>query len=164
MIGLSVLGALGLWLIVSIVLSKKIPQWFGIIKYKTAIGVLLFPLIVVMPIADDLIGMWQFRQLCEKEAVVVLSPNWRKVKRAKWVDLSTEYYNQYIIPITSNGGEYIDIDRNKVFMSIKFYYTKGGFLRRHSGLSASTSCKPKNYAFIRKKINLDKLMTNGELK
>ncbi len=164
MIGLLVLGALVLWLIIAIFLSKKIPQWFGVIKHKTVIGLLIFPLIVVMPIADDLIGMWQFRQLCKIEAIVILSPDWKNVKRAKRIDLNNIYYSNTIIPVTGVGGQYIDLDTNQVFLKSRSLFTKGGIVRRFSGLEGVSSCHPDNIRSIDKNINLSELLRKGEAK
>lgn len=161
MIGLMALGALGLWLILTIFLSNKIPQWFGIIKHKRAISVLFFPLILVMPIADDLIGMLQFRELCEKEAVVTLSQDWKKVKRAKWVGLPVNYYNQNVIPITIHSNQYIDLDTGRVFLFARSLYTHGGFLRRFINAKPS-SCYSENQQILVKQINLNELLRNGE--
>ena len=165
MIGLLFFGVLGLWLVASVVLSRKIPRWLGVTKYRAVISVLLFPLVLAAPIADDLIGRWQFKRLCDREAVVTLSPDWQNVKRAKWVSLPQKQISQSVIPITSSGGEFIDIDRNRVFMSIKSFGTSGGLLRRQGyGLGGQTVCHPKNYQVIQKQINLNELMKNGDAK
>lgn len=65
-----------LWLTATIMLSKRIPRWLGVTKHGAVFSVLLFPLILVTPVADELIGRWQFNRLCEREAVVTLSPDW----------------------------------------------------------------------------------------
>ena len=66
MIGLTILFVLALWLVVAVLLSARIPRWLGFKKHQAVASWLLFPLVFVLPIADDLIGMWQFKQLCER--------------------------------------------------------------------------------------------------
>lgn len=146
MIGLLFLVGIGLWLTVAIVLSKKIPHWLGVTKHSAVISVLLFPVLLVAPIADEIIGRWQFNRLCEREAVVTLSPDWEKVKRARRVSLPRSDVAGALIRIYSQGSEYVDIDTGKTFMTHPHFYTYGGFLfdRLGLGLGGSTSCLPKN--------------------
>ena len=126
MIGFLALAGIGLWITVAVMLSKRIPQWLGVKKYTKTMSVLVFPLVLVAPIADDLIGRWQFYRLCEREAVVILSPDWKNVRRAIWQDAETKYINDYLIPVTSQGGQYVDRDTGKVFMNIPGVSTADG--------------------------------------
>jgi hypothetical protein len=149
-----------LWLAITIFLSKRIPRWVGIKQYTTRASVLLFPLLLTAPVADDLIGRWQFYQLCDREAVVALSPDWQKVKRAKRMDTPPRYFNDYLVPINSQGGRYFDVESGKVFMTSQSLFTDGGFLRRHLyGLNGqATSCHPKNLQAIQVQVNLFELL------
>lgn len=164
MIGLLFFAFLGIWLVAAIVISVLITKWLGVSKHRGVIGMALFPIVFCAPIADDLIGMWQFRQLCEKEAVVTLSPDWKRVKRAAWVDLPVDYYNHKIIPITGQSGQYINLDSNQPFMVTRSLFTQGGFLRRFIGLGNGSSCSPENERILSKQINVVQLMKNGEEK
>lgn len=128
MIGISFLIGLTVWIMAAVMLSKRIPSWVGVTKHSTAVSVLLFPILLAAPIADDLIGRWQFYRLCEREAVVTLSPGWEGVTRAKRVDMPPKYFNDYWIPISSQGGQYLDLDTGKVFMTTQLFFTPGGFL------------------------------------
>lgn len=163
MIGLMFLVGIVFWITVAVMLSKRIPRWVGMTRYTAAASVLVFPVVLVAPIADDLIGRWQFYRLCDREAVVTLSPDWEKVRRAKRVDIQSKYFTTYLIPISSAGGEYVDLDSGKVFMTHRALFTKGGFLRRNMyGLDGITSCLPKDAQAIEKKINFYDLLKQGE--
>lgn len=165
MIGLSFLAGIGLWLTVAIIISKKIPHWLGITKHMTAISILLFPLIFAAPIGDDLIGRWQFYRLCDKEALVMLSPDWEKVRRVKWIDQPPKYFKGYFIPIDSQGGQYIDLDTGKIFMTTQSLFTSGGYLQRHFyGLGGVSSCHPRNIQTIQKQVKLFELLKQEEMK
>jgi hypothetical protein len=147
-------------------LSKRIPRWLGVTKLRTVISMLLFPLILVAPIADELIGRWQFNRLCEREAVVTLSPDWEKVKRARLVSLPRSDVDGALIRIYASRGEYVDIDTGKTFMTHTHLYTYGGLLfdRLGLGLGGSTSCLPKKAQAIEKMINFYELLKQGEKK
>ena len=68
--------------------------------------------------------------------------------------------------IYSQGGEYDEVETGKVFMKPPHFYTYGGVLfdRLGLGLGGSTSCLPKNYQEIEKKINFYELLKQGEMK
>ena len=165
MIGLLFLLGMGLWFIAAIMLSKRIPRWLGVTKYRAAISVLLFPVVLAAPIADDLVGRWQFYRLCDQEAVVTLSPDWERVKKARDVFLLRTEVGDTVIPIYLHVVQYVDIETEKVFLSTQMLTTSGGFLQRHLyGLGGSTDCWPKNLAQTFKEVNLDKLTKQGKSK
>ena len=163
MIGLLLLISLGLWIGASVMLSKRIPRWLGIKKHQTTISVLLFPLVLVVPVTDDLIGRWQFYRLCEKEAVLTLSPEWERVKRATRRPSGIGYFDGYLIPFTSTRSEFIDMDTERVFLTTRSMHTPGGFLKRHLyGLGGLTSCHPDDETKIFAQIKLRALLKQGE--
>ncbi|HCX81528.1 MAG: hypothetical protein A3E00_15255 [Curvibacter sp. RIFCSPHIGHO2_12_FULL_63_18] len=159
MIGILFFIGFGLWLIAAIMLSAKIPRWLGMSKHTTAASWLLFPLLLVAPIADELIGRWQFNRLCEREAVATLSPDWEKVRRATHREIPTVELDGYFIPIRLQREEYFDRDSGKTFISKLAFHTKGGFLMRHGlGLDGTTSCWPPKHESIYREINLEQLL------
>lgn len=166
MIGLLFILGFGLWLVAAIYLTKRIPRWLGVTKHLTATSVLLFPVVLAAPVADELIGRWQFHRLCEREAVVTLSPDWEKVKRARERDIPSVTLNGYFIRIRSQRMEYFDIDTGKNFLINQAFHAYGGFLayRMGLGLGTSTSCWPKGDDQIYRQINLDELIKQGKTK
>jgi hypothetical protein len=166
MIFLMFLVGFGVWLAAAIVFCKRIPRWLGVSKHGAVISVLLFPVVLALPVADDLIGRWQFYRLCDMEAVVTLSPDWEKVKRARRVSSPRSDVAGALIPIYSQGSEYVDADTGKTFMTHPHFYTYGGLLfgRLGLGLGSSTSCHPKNSEAVAKQINIYELLKQGEMK
>lgn len=160
MIGLLFLAGIALWVTVAVMLARRIPGWLGAGKHMRLLSAASFCVILVAPVVDELIGQWQFHRLCEREAVVWLSPDWHQVKRAKLVSLPRIEVKGALIRIYSQGSEYVDIDTGKVFMKHPYFYTYGGFLfdRLDLGLGRSTSCLPKNSQEIEKKINFYELL------
>ena len=160
-IGLSFLARFGIWITVAVMLSKRVPQWVGVKKYTKTLSVLVFPLVIAAPFVDDLIGgRWQFYRLCDRAALVTLSPDWKNVRRAIWQDAETKYINDYLIPVTSQGGKYVDRDTGKVFMSFCTLFTSGGFLRRNVyGLSSQgPACHPKNIQEVQRHLNFSGIL------
>ena len=156
MIGILFLIGISIWLTAAIMLCKRIPLWVGITKHTTVASVLLFPLVLVAPVADELIGRWQFNRLCEREAVVTLRPDWERVERARHNDAPIHEINGYVIPIRVQPVELIDIDRGQTFLGFKAFHTNGGFLMRHGlGLGGTTSCWPLDWTQVMNRIDSD---------
>lgn len=163
---LMVLAGIGVWFTAAIMLSKRIPRWLGVTKQQGNLSVLLFPVILVAPIADELIGRWQFHRLCEREAVVTLSPDWERVKAARDNDDPITEIDDYVIPIRVQRVEFVDTNTGKPFLTYKGFHTHGGVLlgRLGLGLGQSTSCWPKDKTQLLNKLSIDQLLKQGEMK
>lgn len=166
MIGLLLFFGLAVWLMVAVWISKRILAWTSSSKYPIARGVAVFLLVLIAPVADELIGRWQFHQLCEREAVVTLSPGWEKVKKAAQRPDSRREIDGFLIPIHAWSGDIVDVETGRVFMSSQSLFTDGGFLRRHLyGLDGqATYCHPNNIQSIQQQLNLFELLKKGEAK
>lgn len=166
MIALMLLAGIAVWLVVVSYFSKWIvgllhPQW-----QKAPVRALFFVVLVILPIADEIIGRWQFNRLCEREAVVWLSSDWENIKRASKSEIPFKSLHGYFIPIELQQIEYVDLERNQVFLSFKAFHTNGGLLLGYLGLGLgnSTSCWPKDWVEVTNKVNTDKLTKEGKLK
>lgn len=165
MIGLLVLFFISAWFIASIRLSQRIPRWLGVTRYATVASVLMFPLVFLAPAADEFAGRLQFRRLCERESVVVLSPDWANVKRAREKDVPMRDLNGYVFPIQVQSVELVDLDTNSSFLTLKAFHTKGGFLMRHGlGLGSGISCWPPDWVQVMNQVDSDKLIKQGKAK
>lgn len=165
MIGLMFFFGLAVWLMLAVWISKRIVGWMGSSKFPLTRGITVFLIVLTAPVADDLIGRWQFHRLCEREAVVTLSPDWQKVKRAMWVDLPQKQIEGYVIPIETGGGEYIDVDTGQVFMRNRSFFARGGLLSRPLYLSGQGwICHPKNIRSINEQVNISELLNQGKKK
>lgn len=164
MIGLMFCGALGLWFVFAIYLGRKLPIWCNL---KPVWSFLFVPLVFFAPVLDEFIGRWQFNQLCEKEAVIWLSPNWKGVEAVR--NVSSSFFSNAswtFIPIQIQPLEYVDASTGQPFMSYSALHTKGGLLLGTFGLGlgGATSCWPKKEIEIRKMVDIDKLIKKGETK
>jgi len=166
MIALLFLVGIGLWLAVTLVISVNMPRWLGVTKHATALILLSFPVVLVAPIADELIGRWQFNRLCDREAVVTLSPDWETVKAARDNDDPITEIDGYVIPIRVQRVEFVDTNTGKPFLTYQGFHTYGGVLfgRLGLGLGQSTSCWPKDKTQLLNKLNIDQLLKQGKMK
>ncbi len=168
MIGLMFLAGIAVWLVVVSYLSKWIldlldPKW-----RKAPVRALFFVVLLILPMADEIIGRWQFNRLCERESVIYLSDDWQKVKRAKNVSLDQSLeLAGYATRIQESELRYQDADTGKIFLRYKSFRNYGGLLMDKIGLRLSgepTSCWPINDSQVRKEINLQKLLDQGGVK
>ncbi len=161
MIALLFYGVIALWALVAIYLGCKFPRWF---KLKRAWTLLFTPLVFFAPVVDEVIGRRQFKQLCEKEAVIWLSPNWKSVEAVQVIRHPLIKASSTFIPVDIQRSEYVDAGTGQQFMSKTALHTKGGLLLGTLGLGLGTitSCWPKNRDEVSKMVEIDKLIKNGE--
>ncbi|MCI1012612.1 hypothetical protein HWE04_02020 [Herbaspirillum sp. C7C2] len=158
MIGLLFLIVFVVWLASAFYFGRAIPRWLGL---KRAWSYLFVPLAFLAPIVDELIGRWQFKRLCEKEAVVWLSPDWESVRAVRNVSPdSSEPVRGAVIPIRIQRLAYIDAETGRSVMTYSAVHTKGGMLlgKLGLGLEGTTTCWPKDELEIRKKIDIENLL------
>ena len=130
MIGLMFMAGIAAWAAVVVYLCKRIPPWLGITRFVKTTRYLLFPILFLLPIADELIGRWQFHRLCEREAVVHLSRDWMSVKAARKYQIPAEL-SGYVVPVKGSKYEYRDGETGRLFMSYSNFVREGGVLFRH---------------------------------
>lgn len=166
MIGLMFLVGIAIWLVVVIYLCKRIPRWVGITRHANVAGFALFPVLLVLPIADDLIGRWQFDRLCEREAVIWLSPDWMSVKKVVRNSLPREEIAGANIRVYKTVVEYSDAETKEVFLKTTHLSTYGGILfdRLGLGFDISRMCHPKNSDEVLKRVDIDSLVKKGNEK
>lgn len=164
MTSIVLLSASFVWLTVAIALCLKIPRWLGVVTFRTLCSVMLFPVLLALPLADELLGSWQFGRLCATDAVVKVGPDADKVKRARREPETRRELEGYLIPIRTWDGEIVDVDTGKVFMTTRSLFTSGGWVRRqlNGPQGQETSCHPRNYNRVQKELHLYDLLKLGE--
>lgn len=163
MMALIALLFLILWVVIGMLLGRLLHRLFKLDAQWRGLVVLL---VVLAPFIQEVAGRLQFAYLCDKYAVVWLSPDWQKVKAAKAVRHPFVNASWTFIPIEIQRSEYIDVETGKLFMSNTGLHTKGGFFlgTLGLGLGISTSCWPENDNEIYKMIEIDQLVTKGASK
>lgn len=159
---LILLPIVGLWLVVCGYWAYRAPKWLGMQRLGWILSLFVFPVLVVVPVVDELVGMRQFEQLCKERAVVHVSPEVGQVKRAKTADLPTVDIPGYWISIRSQPVVYLDADTGKPFIAYEGLHTKGGRIAGIALMGGMHSCWPKNETEILKRINIDKLIEEGK--
>jgi len=125
-------------------------------------GIVIFPLLLLAPLADEIIGMFQFEALCKKYAIVEVDEksamNRRVVTEIRKID---EYAKGTAVKIRIDPYMYRDIETNKVVVSFHTLDAQGGWLINFLGISETrapllfrSGCAPKDMFGFKKKLNI----------
>ena len=162
MIGLIVLFLGGAWLLASMMFASVLASRCKRPLVKTLVAVLSFPLFVVLPFLDEIVGRWQFAHLCKTEAVVWIGPIADAVVAAKDVGSFSERID-LLFPVRQQSVRYADLANGQVFYTVTAFHTPGGVLMRAGlGLGNSTSCWPERWTGSERGIDTSGMMERGK--
>lgn len=164
MIGLSFIGVFLFWIGLSIYFGKNIPKWFHW-RWQTPISLLLIPAIAVSPFVDEVVGMRQFKKLCEEMTVPRIALGAELVEWGDAVYSKPVLLENYLVDIFSETETYRDVSTGKVFLEYEYFRTKGG---RVAGIllmggwhSCSAAKTPSPYAPRLKALHAYQKIING---
>lgn len=150
------LACMAAWLAVSLLLAWLLakkrfsgrPRWLAF--------ALLLAAFLLAPLADEWAGGWQFRRLCQRQAVAALSPGWQGVKRARVVSAPLHITGWHAVPIEGTQYSYYDQDSGKLFLSYPAFSRKAGFFIRPflPGGGFHDHCLPANLDALSVMLNL----------
>jgi hypothetical protein len=141
MTGIFLLFVVGLW----IWLIAKASRWVGArVKsppWRMPATGLVFVGLLVLPIADELVGGLQFRALCAKNAsefqMGVADPQGRTTKLT--IGPANRYLENTAIPIRHSRREYRDTTTQELVVAFDSYSATGGLFIHALGISNSNS-------------------------
>jgi NhaP-type Na+/H+ and K+/H+ antiporter len=140
MTGILLFIVIGLWLWVCILVTRPLFPSSQIRPWRGLAGAAVFIVLLVLPVSDEIVGGFQFRALCEKNAVFHLTAQKLEGRMTKF---SANPANQIVsgtaIPIYDSGIEYTDTQSGEVVLKFHSYVAKGGILIRTLGISESNS-------------------------
>lgn len=140
MTGLLLIVVVGLWLWACVALTRALMPRLPAQPWRSLIGLVVFVALLVAPVADEIVGGFQFRALCEKNAVFrmgVERPEGRSTKVL--LKPSNETVPGTAITIYHTGIEYTDVQSGELVVQFDEYVAKGGLFIRALGISESNS-------------------------
>lgn len=158
--GLIFLLVVGLWLALCLYLAHHIPGWLRIKRFGWILSMLLFPLLVVSPVVDEVIGKQQFAKLCETH-MYYESQDMFKAKRIRVDSPPYRRLSGYWIPIEGRTIKYIDDETNQVILSYDDFHTDGGRLLGSSHIFGMEKYCLSSRDQIEKMRHLEKLIQDG---
>jgi hypothetical protein len=163
MAGLIVLAFVVGWLIFSGVIASGIARAIAPQSIRELSAILLYPLVVAVPFADEAVGRWQFKRLCEREAKVWVAPTANQVQAARRVGPHFIDRDGLVIPVREQPIVYVDAHTGQPFYTVKAFQTPGGMIMRAGlNMGSSTACWPPKWSSRENGIEIDKLLKQGE--
>jgi len=128
--GLILLFVLLIWLTIVVLLvrfiTKKIPaRWW---KLPFSVGV--FIVLLALPLLDEIIGREQFKQLCEKNAVIQADPKITTGKKAYLAKTSRVEIENSWVPIFLKEWNFIDVSTGNTIVRYYTLKASGGWFSR----------------------------------
>ena len=130
MSGLILIAVLWIWFLIAKSLSAFFTQQMQLGALKKLAQVLLFVLILVLPVADEIVGGFQFRALCKAEAVAIYDEAKVRGKTVKYKSGEVIHYAHTILPIYKQVWIHIVDGSEKDSITIVDLYSDGGWLSR----------------------------------
>lgn len=152
----------GLW----VWLVYKFSRWIGgripLKQWQIPFTILIFVMLLVAPLADELVGWWQFKSLCDKYAVQLVDE--KGALNAHVVSVGGKfgrYESGVAVRIRVQPWIYQDSTSGKVVVSYHTVSAEGGWLIHALGISEtnspllfSRSCAPVNERGFIERLNI----------
>lgn len=152
MAGLIVWSIFGLWVWFVVKTSNVLSSWITPGRWRWPIAALLFAVLLPFPVLDEIIGGFQFRALCEKNAKLTFNvdPATLKGKSVRgYAKPLDETIGGTLVRITHTHEIYRDADGGQDLLSLDSYRAKGGLLIRllsmennMTPMTFTSSCNP----------------------
>ena len=140
MIGLMFLFVFALWALIALALGRKIPQWLGITRHRTALGFVFALLVFVAPVADEIIAWPQMRALCASLKAYELAPDINEKSAYGRSIYYTQIHSRVTlfpstIEITKSNIAYVDAVTKEPVLVQTWYEPRRGVLGIPNGSS-----------------------------
>jgi len=141
MTGALLFALLLLWVLVSAKLARALARKVSSLRaFRAPFAVAIFAVLLVLPIADEVVGGFQFRFLCARDAALVLGVPNPEGRLARYeARPSNARVPRTAIPILHSHVEYRDANTTELIAGYDSFVAKGGLLVRTFGISESNS-------------------------
>ena len=150
------------WLIIVITVTRLVVKRTKSSAAKVVGGVVVFSILLIAPLADEIIGKIQFEALCEKYAVAEIDERDAINRSVIYVPRkSDEYASHTAVKIRIDQKVYRDAETKKVVVKFHTLTATGGWLIRTLGISETDSpllfrhfCSPRGMSGFKRKLNI----------
>lgn len=153
MTGILLLAVVGLWLALVGGLTRLITRQITSKNLRRLIGTAFVLLVTPLPVADEIVGGFQFRALCQEGATLKIDPQKARGRAVRVVITpSNELLPSTAIPIRHSHTSFQDVATGEEIAQYDDYDAKGGWLIHSLGISegnaplviGSSGCIPQN--------------------
>ena len=162
MTGIILIAVVVVWLVAVLAFTRWATRRFKSLAMKVVSSVALFPTLLLLPVADEVVGKVQFESLCKKYAVQVVDESHAMNRRVVYERRGTDQFAEgTAVEIRIDPIIYRDAETNQVLVSYHTLHAKGGLLIRTLGISETNSpllfrrgCAPQDQDAFKKKFNI----------
>jgi hypothetical protein len=160
--GLLLIVVFLIWIMICAALSRKITTNIKSRIKKTTGRLIVFLILLLAPLSDELVGLFQFKSLCKQYATVSVDEQ-NAVNRQARVERRDRdtYAKGTALKIRIDPYVYRDIETNKVIVRYNILQAKGGWLIRLLGISETNApllfepnCEPADVYAFKNKYNI----------
>lgn len=138
MTGLFLIVVVFAWLVAVVFLTSWLMKRVSIkpSPVRMVVGLLIFVLLLPLPVADEIIGGYQFRELCRQGAVLRIDAEKARGQTVKLViEPSNEILPGTAITIYHSHLSFQNVNTGEEMASYDTYVAKGGWFIRMLGIS-----------------------------
>ncbi len=162
MIGLIALFILIVWGIVAFGLAKLLVIPIKSYNSKIVVSVILTGIFFIAPVTDEIIGGFQFRELCKSSSKIIYDEKTARNKTVVYQKARDRKINEYFLPITERYWSYKDVNTGEILVSWKTYDADGGWASHLIGFPEGGSspytfnghCAPAGWWEVLGKLNI----------
>ncbi len=129
MSGIILLVILAIWTVIVTKLTAFFTSKVHAGIKKKVLSVIIFALLFSAPVADEIIGGFQFRALCREGTKIVFDADKAKDKTVQLKNVPDRIIDK-VIPIREMTWDWVDIKTGQTYIKYKYFYAKGGWLSR----------------------------------
>lgn len=163
MTGLLLLTVLAIALVIAALIARRIARPIRNVWLRIVATAVLITSFMALLVVDELIGGYQFSQLCQENAVLRIDPEKARGRTVKVViDPSNEILPWTPITIYHSHLIFLDVRTNEQIAEYDSYVAKGGWFIRLMGISEGNApitiglpgCSPRNSGTFPKQYGL----------
>ena len=125
--------------------------------------IVIFTLLFIAPVGDEIVGGFQFRALCARGIKPVYNEQKARGKIVQYKEIEIRIIKK-IIPIWESTSEWVDPDTGEALVILKRYVAKGGWLSRLIRFQQGSppiifdgTCRSKEFFTIFDKLGIKKI-------
>lgn len=133
-IGLLIFGFAFSWIALCGCLANRIGGYLPESRWRGWLRFCLFVVLVCSLVIDEIVGGWQFRNLCAQEArYVSVDPKSAKNRAVYLEEVRIESVQGTMVPVTRQRWRYRDTQSDEVIVAFTTLHARGGFFLRRFG-------------------------------
>jgi hypothetical protein len=142
--GIIFFGILIIWLVISLKLARILVNRLNPKRARTFVLIALSLLVFITPVADEIIGGFQFGVVCLQERKIIYNEESIRNRSLLYSSSERTSVTSIFVPIEKKVTDWKDADTGRVVMQQVEFFAKGGWLSRSLAFNAVT----RPYTFI----------------